>query len=262
MRSIEDAGRLGPYIYTEAGPFNYFTTDTEGIDLHMISRSLSRTVRYRGMTPVSYSVALHSYIGARLFQRCSLETLQGLTGIEEWSPALRDRMALLFLLHDAPEAYIGDIPTPIKNYLGVLSHPLWDCPEDDDQEGFLESVQSLENDINRRIHAALDIPAANKAQRMLLKLMDQRMFQWEFEWMYGADTLAEVMGSGFGVGPERCHTSVTSGVTRVADLIMENLYSSGEPCTDDVAALWYALCDTLMGGSDTLVTADVTAESQ
>lgn len=61
------------------------------------SQALSRIVRFNGHTKAPYSVAQHCALGAAYLMR------QG-------AP---DELALRFLLHDAHEAYIGDIATPV-----------------------------------------------------------------------------------------------------------------------------------------------------
>lgn len=68
-----------------------------------ICHSLSRLCRFNGHTSRFYSVAEHSWFGAR-----ELRCLHGeAAGIE-------------FLLHDAHEAYTGDIVRPMKELLGDL----------------------------------------------------------------------------------------------------------------------------------------------
>lgn len=68
-----------------------------------ICHSLSRLCRFNGHTSRFYSVAEHSWFGAR-----ELRCMHGeAAGIE-------------FLLHDAHEAYTGDIVRPMKELLGDL----------------------------------------------------------------------------------------------------------------------------------------------
>lgn len=72
------------------------------IDIQDISRGLSRLCRFSGQTNEFYSVAEHC---------CILSEF-----VEEHSD-FDNKLSLQALLHDAPEAYIGDIPAPIKKFL-------------------------------------------------------------------------------------------------------------------------------------------------
>lgn len=73
------------------------------VDLGDISNALSKICRFAGHTKQFYSVAQHSMHVAEL-----VEHLGGTT--EE---------ILQALLHDAPEAYVVDVPTPLKRLLGA-----------------------------------------------------------------------------------------------------------------------------------------------
>lgn len=66
----------------------------ENINLHDISEGLSHTCRFSGQLPKHYSVASHSLALAECYD----------------TPAER----LYALLHDASEAYITDMPAPVK----------------------------------------------------------------------------------------------------------------------------------------------------
>jgi hypothetical protein len=85
----------GDYIHTFTGKtIRPFAPDVEKIDIRDIAHALALTNRWRGHTRVAMSVAEHS---VRVSMIC---------------PA---RDALWGLLHDASEAYLGDIPRPIKS---------------------------------------------------------------------------------------------------------------------------------------------------
>lgn len=69
----------------------------EQIDIRDIAHSLSLINRFTGHTRTPYSVAEHCVIGSEI---------------------IRGEFALEFLLHDAHEAYLGDVSGPLKGILG------------------------------------------------------------------------------------------------------------------------------------------------
>lgn len=83
------------------GFFEYGQPDHGDIYIEDIARSLSMTCRFRGHVSSFYSVAEHSVKVRQLV-------------IEAGHPDL----GLAALLHDAHEAYVGDVPTPLKNKIG------------------------------------------------------------------------------------------------------------------------------------------------
>lgn len=82
---------------------NILNPDPETIILNDIVLSLSNTNRWRGMTPAPYSVLNHCLSGCVYF--CQIKCYSE---------------ALTFLFHDAAEAYIGGIPTTIKNQFSEI----------------------------------------------------------------------------------------------------------------------------------------------
>ncbi|MGC7561367.1 hypothetical protein [Pasteurella sp. PK-2025] len=72
------------------------------IDIRDIAHNLSFENRFLGQTEIPYSVAQHCVLGSAILEE---------TGYPD--------LALVFLLHDASEAYVKDIPTPLKKLLGV-----------------------------------------------------------------------------------------------------------------------------------------------
>lgn len=73
--------------------------DPASIHLGDVAHALANITRFNGHTPVPYSVAQHSF-------RCSQHF------------SINDPLALVALLHDAHEAYTGDITRPLKVLLG------------------------------------------------------------------------------------------------------------------------------------------------
>lgn len=95
--TLGEESERGPWIYTASGQ-RYFPTAPlpEDIEVGDIARALAQINRYAGHTRWPVSVALHSVL-------CSL-----------LSPP---DCALEALLHDAAEAYLGDVSRPIKEWL-------------------------------------------------------------------------------------------------------------------------------------------------
>ena len=91
--------RIGNWIETYSGNRFYpMDPHDDEIDIYDIAHSLSLQCRYNGHCPKFYSVAEHSVYVAR---------------------ELQPSMMLAGLLHDAAEAYLSDIPRPIKRMLPV-----------------------------------------------------------------------------------------------------------------------------------------------
>lgn len=92
----------GTVIETFTGSFfDYRTPDPQTVRLEDIARALSQTCRFGGHTRVFFSVAEHALLVRSLV-------------VQAGHPEL----AFAALHHDSHEAYIGDIPTPLKNLLG------------------------------------------------------------------------------------------------------------------------------------------------
>jgi uncharacterized protein len=84
-----------------------YTGATETVILlEDIAHALSMTCRFNGHCKVFYSVAEHSVNVAKLVDA-------------EFTDEGRSTVMLAALLHDAHEAYVGDVITPMKKSLGV-----------------------------------------------------------------------------------------------------------------------------------------------
>jgi 5'-deoxynucleotidase YfbR-like HD superfamily hydrolase len=90
----------GPYIQTVSGRrFNPLEPDPDEIDIGDIARALSNQCRFGGHARTYYSVAQHSCLASDLV-----------------ADRGGDREAALWaLLHDASEAYLVDLPHPLKH---------------------------------------------------------------------------------------------------------------------------------------------------
>jgi hypothetical protein len=95
-----DEDREGNYVETYTGTRFYpFDPRPEEVALADIAAGLAHTCRFGGHCRTFYSVALHSVHVSRELAR-------------EGRPA---RVQLYGLLHDAGEAYVGDVPRPVKD---------------------------------------------------------------------------------------------------------------------------------------------------
>lgn len=92
--------------------FHPAAPDPSQIALVDIARGLANTARYCGQTARRYSVAEHSVHLARWFMR------QG-----------DHELAKIALMHDAAEAYICDIPRPLKVLLAPIYKPIEEAVE-------------------------------------------------------------------------------------------------------------------------------------
>jgi hypothetical protein len=83
---------------------NLFNITEDDIDINDIAHSLSLICRFNGHCKEFYSVAQHSVYVSLLLE----ET-------EKYLSEPKPNLCIWGLLHDAPEAYLGDIPSPIKS---------------------------------------------------------------------------------------------------------------------------------------------------
>ena len=153
----------GPYLQTVSGRWvNPFDPDPAQLDAGDIARALANQCRFGGHSRVFYSVAQHSVIVSRL--------------VEERGGDVEDVFAAL--MHDAAEAYLGDMPHPLKH-----RSPLG--------AAFKEAEDHLELAIRDRFAIKPGVPAIKQADRALLAT-ERRAFSaetWHWPELDGVEPL-------------------------------------------------------------------------
>jgi hypothetical protein len=153
----------GPYLQTVSGRWvNPFNPDPSQLDAGDIARALANQCRFGGHCNVFYSVAQHSVIVSQL--------------VEERDGEVEDVFAAL--MHDAAEAYLGDMPHPLKHRspLGVA---------------FKAAEDHLEEVIRERFRIKPDVPEIKRADRALLAT-ERRAFSaetWHWPELEGVEPL-------------------------------------------------------------------------
>lgn len=92
--------------------FDLLNPQTQMVNIKDIAHALAMTCRWGGQCRTFYSVAQHSLMVSR---------------------AVPPEHAMLGLLHDAPEAYVGDVITPLKHILpgyAAIEERVWKCIAD------------------------------------------------------------------------------------------------------------------------------------
>ena len=154
----------GPYLQTVSGRWvNPFDPDPEQLDAGDIARALANQCRFGGHCRVFYSVAQHSVIVSQL--------------VEERGGDAEDAFAAL--MHDASEAYLGDMPHPLKH-----RSPLG--------AAFKAAEGHLEQAIRARFRIKPDVPEIKRADRALLAT-ERRAFSaetWHWPELEGVEPVA------------------------------------------------------------------------
>ena len=153
----------GPYLQTVSGRWvNPFDPDPSQLDAGDIARALANQCRFGGHSRVFYSVAQHSVIVSEL--------------VEQRGGDVEDVFAAL--MHDATEAYLGDMPHPLKH-----RSPLG--------AAFKDAEDHLERALRERFGIKPDVPEIKRADRALLAT-ERRAFSaedWHWPELEGVEPL-------------------------------------------------------------------------
>jgi hypothetical protein len=154
----------GPYLQTVSGRWvNPFDPDPSQLDAGDIARALANQCRFGGHSRVFYSIAQHSVIVSEL--------------VEERTGDAEDAFAAL--MHDAAEAYLGDMPHPLKHRSAL-------------GEAFKAAEDRLDEEIRDRFHIKCDVLEIKRVDRALLAT-ERRAFSaenWPWPELEGFEPLA------------------------------------------------------------------------
>lgn len=159
---IPPASVVGGYIHTYTGrKFSIVDPQPEDLDIRDIAHGLSLLCRFTGQVKRFYSVAQHSLLVAANV------------------PPEHARTALL---HDASEAFLGDLSSPLKRSAGL--------------GGYRALEARLEAVIAERFGLAFPLPAAVKrADQMALATEARDLFAHRPDWCkdWGPAMAAEIV---------------------------------------------------------------------
>jgi len=116
---VADAARTGEWFQTHSGrKFWPLDARVEDVDLLDVAHALARLCRFNGHVRDFYSVAQHSVFVSRLVEERARKTVDILLGeareLRELATGGVRELAAAGLLHDAAEAYLGDMIRPLK----------------------------------------------------------------------------------------------------------------------------------------------------
>ena len=201
MHPRPKAQARNPWVLTASGmAFDLINPTPEMVRWADVAESLARLARFNGhISAGAYSVAQHCVLGA--------EALLEETG--------NPRLAGLFLLHDAHEAYVGDITSPVQKALGCYMaeyadrgfHPAKIPAKEDLEYAASGAIARMKRTIDAAIYGAAGAGAGpTSGEACAIHLMDQRMLATEMRQLWARapmPVLAEAMGAAASLAPVR-----------------------------------------------------------
>lgn len=143
--------RKGTWLETFSG-IQFWSMDPrpEEVKIEDIAHSLCNLCRFAGHSRVFYSVGRHSENCRRVAERVRGSSPDAL------------RLQMLCLIHDAAEAYIGDLPRPIKQFIpefktverkveAIIYEALQIAPPTEEEERFVKHIDNYMLCIEGRI---------------------------------------------------------------------------------------------------------------
>jgi 5'-deoxynucleotidase YfbR-like HD superfamily hydrolase len=154
----------GPYLQTVSGRWvNPFEPDPAQLDPGDVARALANQCRFGGHSRVFYSVAQHSLIVSELVEAEGGDVEDAFAG----------------LMHDATEAYLGDMPHPLKHRSPLGTE-------------FRAAEDKLEEALRAHFRIRAEVPAIKRLDRALLAT-ERREFSsvaWDWPELEGVEPLA------------------------------------------------------------------------
>jgi uncharacterized protein len=145
---------FGGWLMTHSGKHVHpLDPRPDEIDADDIAHALSHLCRFAGHCRRFHSVAFHSVL------------------VSEMVGTFHPRLALAALYHDAAEAYIADIPRPVKHGLRSITQ----------RQPFVEDIAAMETRLLRCIFDALAIPWPAPAEWDIISLADDAILRAEAE---------------------------------------------------------------------------------
>jgi 5'-deoxynucleotidase YfbR-like HD superfamily hydrolase len=114
---LDDKGekRFGAWSQAYSGT-RYWVMDPRPSEVQLIDivQGLANAARYRGQTKFFYPVLTHCVLVSREVERIALK--------RGWNEGIAKAAAFEGLLHDAPEAYLGDVARPLKRMRAMRAY--------------------------------------------------------------------------------------------------------------------------------------------
>jgi hypothetical protein len=112
VADLKGVERKGDWIQVYPSGIQFWPLDPRPEDVHLedIAHSLSHQCRFAGHCAALYVVADHS-----IRVSCEVERLARVSQYDEHAVRWLSKLGLM---HDSPEAYVIDVPRPLKRHLG------------------------------------------------------------------------------------------------------------------------------------------------